>query len=723
VFDWPRFKPLLTAAIDALVQDPSTLELRPTDGPLSRQYRHRWLRVHGGAPGIREVISFSDDVAEAYKEHHYRAGCHVGVISCYVLQVLLTHLHDVEGRVQRLAASVAQLINLHAPFSHLVKTDWPLFRLLHVAGLLQRVPPSEVWQGAPQEEKRAPPDAARTLCKRVEEATRASIPAAGQPGASRIRGSGASDAAAPITYVTAAWGHLAAFAGPVLERWSRILGDGASLLFLALDAEALRQCGSADAPAVRCIDAPRRFGIEGAIAKYLAMASITRLGTTAVWLDLDVYVVKDPAPHVRAALDTPLQPELVFARHLASESTSPAVLAARGSPESTDLLMRYAGWLRENPYLLDHQGWDQLLQHRAGDFAGGFDYKGRNVTIKDDKGPSHSFMPKAGVAPPGVPYAHFGEEFGSGDGWLGRWGVDGLAFFHAWGTAETQEELFGMLYPRSEPGFPEQALEAIERYHRVITTGPQVPALLGGSRSSERPMRLVCISYAAGCCEKSLRKNRKQALAVGCDEARAYGREDLGPAWAERHSGILSQRRGGGWWLWKPYLVLRALQDPAVPWHRGVVVWVDAGNFLHADPRPLAARALHGSDVSAMRLKWCQESDWTSPVTLERLNVSERYAVVERPQLGAYFLLFRKTELTISFVEKWLRLSEDPETLTGMARGRAAGSGGRDKREPPSFQKHQADQSIFSILFKEHGFRATTLEEGHRVVTLARWRE
>lgn len=514
------------------------------------------------------------------------------------------------------------------------------------------------------------------------------------------------------------------------------------LVFLALDANASRQCerstNSAGNGGIRCVEAPRRLGVEGVIAKYLALATITRLGMAAVWLDIDVYVANDPTPAFRHALQDPVRhPELLFARHLTSESLSPAVLVARGSPEATGVLLSYAGWLRENPYLLDHQGWDQFLDNRAGDFSGGFDYQGRNVTVENDTGPFYSFLPKDKATSPGVPYAKLGNVFGSGDGWLEDSAakgsnLDGPTLFHFWGAIESQDELFELLYPHQKPGYPSRAKSVLAQYRRVLTSGPQLSTFLGRGRGGDgKRLHLVSVSYADGCCWQSLRKNRRQALAVGVDEARAYGRKDLGPDWVAQHSKILSQRRGGGWWLWKPYVILRALKDPSLPWHRGVVIWVDAGNYLHADPRPLVKTALDGSDVSAMRLKWCLEADWTSATTLQRLNVSGRYAVVDRPQLGAYFLLFRKTELAISFVEEWLRLSEDRETLLGaeaansgdLAPALAPTASTALAREMPSFQKHQADQSIFSVLFKEHGFHAMTLEDGHKVVTLARWRE
>lgn len=719
VHDWPHFKPTLIEAVEGLVSNATSFDLKPADGPLSRQYKARWTRVHAFAP-MKEAIAFSDEVFDAYRENHYQAGCHLGVISCYALQLLLVNLRDVEGRLQKQVSSVAQLINIHAPYQHMVKTDWPVFRLLHFASLLQRAPPDGAWQGE-EDELSASKGAAEKLVSDVEEVLSADAKSD-------------DSVLPPIAFFSFAWGWMSAHVSPVLQRW-KSLSIRAPLILLARDKEASAACakgcaGGGVAKNTRCVVAPQRLGVETMVAKYLALASAVRLGVTAVWFDLDVFVVSDPTPLIIKEMAQEAQPDLVFARHLLGESVSPAVVIARNTTTTVSLLMGYAGWLRENPFLLDHQGWDQYLNNRVGDFAGGFDYKGRTITVKKDEGPNHTFLPTSGVAPAGTNWRYLSTGFGSGDGWLGPNSVDALTLFHFWGVDDSQEKLFKIFYQQSSKpaGLSPTALEIMLRYRRAPVSGPTVSALLGNRERrkgvQKQSLHLVAVSYAHGCCGKSLKKNQQQALKVGVDEARAYGKADLGPAWAERNDLILSQKKGAGWWLWKPHLILKTLRDPAVPWNRGVVLWVDAGNFLHANPRPLLESSLQGSDVVALRLKWCLEADWTSIASLRTMNVSDNYAMVDRPQLGAYFLAFRKTKVSIAFVEEWLRLSEDPVALLGSAANQLVGSSaGKQEDEVPSFNSHQADQSVFSILYKRWGFRPISLEEGHRVVTLARWRE
>jgi len=715
VFDWPQFKSMLADAATQLVSDESVFQLRPEDGPLSRQYIARWQRIHA-LPDMKELVYVSHDVFDAYRKSHYKAGCHLGVISSYILQILVVHLRDIEGRLQKMVSIVANLVNVYGPVQQAAKTDWAVFRLMHWASLLQRAHPQDMWDSSHANELTAAKDAAFTLVADVGKAVKneVQIPMKRAVSESQI----------PIIFVTSAWGWMSEQLHRVLRRW-RVVSSSTPLLVLCRDRRAQEACAALSdlenhRGAVRCLEAPRRLGVEAIVAKYLVMAAVVNMSSHAVWLDLDVLVLSDPVPFVNGQLTAAKGSQLIFARHQLSQSVSPCLIIARASI-STPVLMGYAGWLRENPYLLDHQGWDQYLSNNNGDYAGLFDYKGRNTTTHDPDGPGHTFLAAAGLAPVGTQWSVLTEGFGSGDGWQGDPEAKDLVFFHFWGATQSQKDMFEIFYPknRARSSLSPTAMKTLLQYRRQPASGPKISALLQGGN-----LHLIAISYAHGCCTKSLKRNREQALKVGVDEARSYGKEHLGPEWQAANSKVLSQKRGGGWWLWKPYVVLQTLKDPALPWDTGVVLWVDAGNYLHADPRPILHEALEESDIMALRLKQCLESDWTSKLTLQKMNMSSRYSLLDRPQLGAYFLAFRKTQAVMAFVEEWLRLSEDPETLLGLAATKPAQGGDLSEEEDiPTFMTHQADQSIFSLLFKRYGYQATPLEVGHRVVTLERWRE
>ena len=392
----------------------------------------------------------------------------------------------------------------------------------------------------------------------------------------------------------------------VLKRW-RVVSKTSPLLVLCRDHLALRNCKTSQKfndprPMVQCIDAPQRLGVETMVAKYIAMASIARSGMHAVWLDLDVFIVADPSPVVMSELARQPSASLLFSRHMLSESVTPAVVIARPNEEAVSLLMGFASWLRENPYLLDHKAWDQFLTNNKGDFAGVFDYKGRNTTGHETEGPTHTFLPRVGLASINSNWSFIKSGFSSGDGWRGR--EEDVVLFHFWGAEESPEELFRIFYNKKallSPALDPNAAKILQKYRREPVSAPLVSVLL-----KKEPLYLVAISYAHGCCRKSLQRNREHALKAGVDAARSYGKQHLGPDWLAANHQVLSQKRGAGWWLWKPYVILKTLkddlflrdplirlrapcvplseslraQDPSIPWDKGVVLWVDAGNYL-----------------------------------------------------------------------------------------------------------------------------------------------
>lgn len=693
-FDWPWFKSSLLSALDSATADPELLSLQTQDGPLSEQYHARWLRIYK-VPSFREAAAFSSAAFYKFRRAQWEAGCHPGIVAAYLMQIVVFSVRDTEAWLQRYVGAGWRLLNLLLPLQSLMRTDWPVFRVLHLGSLLRRHPvpwAPGAWDETGRRTGSAVHRAPSSPTRALQEQLRAEM-----------------NPANAVVYLTSVWGPFANFIKPFLSRWLAL--DLPHLILLALDASAFESCMQHRTSVISCIDAPQRFGVEAAVAKYFSLAVAAQCSSLAVWLDFDVYLARDPTAHLLELLAG--SPSFVFASFLTSKSLNPAIMAARGSAETAATLHGYASWLYENPYILDHQGWDAFLLNREGDFGSGWDYKGRTINTSSSDGLELSFAPPGITATSndGQPiYVMLGpDKFASGDGWIGD--KSGLTAFHFWGTTETQQELFATFYPHESLGFPRSAEAILARYHRELVSRDPASVVA----RLQLPAHVTAISYAHGCCAQAIQRNKDSALAVGAHDARAYGLKDLEPEWVGRHQHILSQRKGAGWWLWKPYVVLRTLLDDAVPWHTGVVLWLDAGNVFVGDPQPLVRSGLMNSDVAALRLKCCIETDWTSRAALHRLQ-GTGFAIADRPQLGAYFLMFRKTSVTIEFVKDWLRLSEDPDILTDT-------DPEVSMKESPGYQRHMADQSVFSILFKQRGFQALPLEEGHKVVRLDRWRE
>eukprot|EP00927_Polykrikos_kofoidii_P071264 TRINITY_DN67556_c0_g1_i1.p1 TRINITY_DN67556_c0_g1~~TRINITY_DN67556_c0_g1_i1.p1 ORF type:complete len:981 (+),score=123.43 TRINITY_DN67556_c0_g1_i1:141-3083(+) len=720
-FDWPWFREALNRALSAAKKSMDMFVLDPADGPLSEQYRARHARLYR-IESFREVAAFGGTCFYKFRRNQWEAGCHPGVVASYIMQVITFSIRDTEAWLQRYVGAAWRLLILLTPFTSLIHSEWPIFRALHIAGLLRRHPVP--WRPGRGVLPRAGQSPVRLLEARVEEVMRLPWPSVGHGDVVQCPASSNCQPELRAAYLTAAWGVLAspAVLGAFLARWLAL--GLPRLLVLAMDKAAAKTCTAHERPGtLDCLNIPQHLGVEAFVAKYLALAFLARKASLAVWLDLDVYLPADPTPRLEAAVAPPEQPPLALGGFLTTQTLSPSVIAARGGEETATLFLQYAAWLFENPYILDHQGWDAFVQNREGDFGVGWDYKGRtNVSHSPGDGLEFSFAPafkhwrrsSDTSLHVGPQFVRLGPQFASGDGWRGA--REDIASFHFWGAAEGPLELFETFYPFEGHGFKPAARALLSTYRRSpVSLDPQSVAARAAPRDRRDADHITAVSYAHGCCAQSILRNRDSALKVGVNAARAFGFDDLDPDWRARNEFILSQRKGAGWWLWKPRVILQTLLDDAVPWHKGVVLWLDAGNFYVGDPRPVIARAMADSDISAMRLKCCTESDWTSDAAL-RLLGGKDYVIADRPQLGAYFLMFRKTTTTLAFVEDWVRLSEDPEII--MESGLTA-----SMNASANYQRHMADQSVFSVLFKQRGFQAMTLEEGHHAVQLDRWRE
>ena len=75
--------------------------------------------------------------------------------------------------------------------------------------------------------------------------------------------------------------------------------------------------------------------------------------------------------------------------------------------------------------------------------------------------------------------------------------------------------------------------------------------------------RNIFLSYASGSFVAARDALCSSALRVNFDEARARGPSDLDRAFVQINQNILSQPRGGGYWLWKPQIILQELQTLA----------------------------------------------------------------------------------------------------------------------------------------------------------------
>lgn len=181
----------------------------------------------------------------------------------------------------------------------------------------------------------------------------------------------------------------------------------------------------------------------------------------------------------------------------------------------------------------------------------------------------------------------------------------------------------------------------------------------------------------------------------GVDRVYVYSGADIDPDFRERHRHILSQPRGNGYWLWKPYVIDRTLHKLR---DGDYLVYCDAGiYYVNSVKKLIAAMERQGDDVMSFALPG-KEYEYTKRDVFLALDADEEQ-YTHTPQRMASAIVLKKTSRTTALVREWLRRAGQDELITD-----APNRLGQDNY--PGFRDHRHDQSLWSVLVKKQGIQA-----------------
>lgn len=198
----------------------------------------------------------------------------------------------------------------------------------------------------------------------------------------------------------------------------------------------------------------------------------------------------------------------------------------------------------------------------------------------------------------------------------------------------------------------------------------------------------------------------RSALRHGIDRVEAWTRRRLQrTSFYRDHRALLDHKRGAGYWAWKPFIILSALQEAS---EGSEVVYWDVGRG-----QPGAKRVGHALERSIEPvIRWCHEQGggilpgvpipehgpnrcWTKRDAFHFMGCDEvRYW--EHPQVQATFGVWTRTAAALTIVGEWLAHATDPRVISDEPS--TCG-----KPELPGFIEHRHDQSILTNLVVKHG--------------------
>lgn len=207
--------------------------------------------------------------------------------------------------------------------------------------------------------------------------------------------------------------------------------------------------------------------------------------------------------------------------------------------------------------------------------------------------------------------------------------------------------------------------------------------------------QIIAVNYADEHFRNAQKLNTRTALLHGADRVIEYGENGIDREFYQKNKEILTEKKGGGYWLWKPYIIKKSLEQ--LNWGE-YLIYSDSGACYISNIEPLVrCMETEGTDIMVFSLNY-REGAWSKrdAFILMDCDYEEYYST---PQRLAGFLLIKKTCFANEFVSEWLEYAQDPRIITD--RENCMG-----KENYPGFIENRHDQTILSLLSKKHGLKA-----------------
>ncbi len=192
---------------------------------------------------------------------------------------------------------------------------------------------------------------------------------------------------------------------------------------------------------------------------------------------------------------------------------------------------------------------------------------------------------------------------------------------------------------------------------------------------------------------EALRRIEKQAESINLfDKIYAFSTYDLvkdDEFWDTHGNFISNYKRGFGYWLWKPYLILKILDKMA---EGDILIYADSGCEIDIRNKKKLLDLIKTINKDLVVGSFTDiEKNWTKKDLITYLEMDDpKY--LDTPQHQATVIGLKKCKQVMLLVNLWYKISSKYHYIDDSP---------SEKQNYPSFQEHRHDQSIFSLLTKK----------------------
>ncbi len=205
-------------------------------------------------------------------------------------------------------------------------------------------------------------------------------------------------------------------------------------------------------------------------------------------------------------------------------------------------------------------------------------------------------------------------------------------------------------------------------------------------------MKYNIVSYASGRFLKSQKILEEKCYSYGANKVFSYNYNDLDTAFINKNKKAFSHARGGGYWVWKPYVIKKALSNIQ---EGERLVYLDAGMY------PIAPIDLLFSDEDIISFEMYDQlhANWTKYDCYHLMqSLDKKYFLPKQRQ--AAFQIYINNKFSREFIEEYLYYCEyennscitDEKSIYG--------------KDLNGFKENRHDQSVYTNLCIKYNIKA-----------------
>jgi hypothetical protein len=208
-------------------------------------------------------------------------------------------------------------------------------------------------------------------------------------------------------------------------------------------------------------------------------------------------------------------------------------------------------------------------------------------------------------------------------------------------------------------------------------------------------MKLL-INYADKNFTVAQKLNTETGIKVaGFDKVISYKPQDMDAVFYSRNRKILRQSRLGGYALWKPYIIIKSLDQLS---DGDYLFYCDAGSYFIKPIDPLIKICEEGNqDIIVFDWQGVEKHHTKRDAFILMDCDSPEYTDTKH-RIDS-FILFRKSPVSCNFAREWLQYAQDERLSTDL----------KNQLGYPNYEgfiEHRHDQSICSLLSKKYKLKA-----------------